>query len=157
MPLLMRADGAPVRRFSLWMTAVWIVMLFAALGAVQYLKHAEYPYLLAAVVVIAVCAGCVLRLRWARPTMRVVTWLLIIWTVATAVLMLRQWGDFEAARQHVQSEPALRQLALWMIARAQRAWEVGLALKCVSVPVLLWLAWQLGRSSVRAQFSRARR
>lgn len=157
MTLLMRTDAAPVRRFSLWIMVVWIVMLFAALGAVQYLKHADYPYLLAAIAVVAVCAGCILRLGWARPTMRVVAWLLALWILVTAVLMLRQWGDFEAARQHAQSQPQMRELALWMIARAQRTWEVGLALKVISIPVLLWLGWQSGRPSVRARFSSARR
>lgn len=151
------SDAAPARRFSWWMMVVWLVLLFAALGALQYLKHADYPYLLASVAVIAVCGGCILRLAWARPGMRVVSLLLAIWTVVTAILMLHQWGDFEVARQHAQSQPQLRELALWMIARAQRTWEVGLALKIVSIPVLLWLAWQLGRPSVRAQFLRGRR
>lgn len=146
----------PVRRFSLWMTVIWIVMLFAALGAVQYLAHAEYPYLLVSVVVIVACGGCILRLHWARPGMRVVSLLLAVWALVTAVLMLGQWGDFEVARQHAQRQPQLRELALWMIARAQRTWEVGLALKIGSIPVLLWLAWQLGRPEVRAKFSRSR-
>lgn len=153
----MRADAASIRRFSLWMTAVWIVMLFAALGAVQYVQHAEYAYFLGAMAVIIVCAGCILRLGWARPTMRVTAWLLALWTLITAVLMLHQWSDFEAARQHAQSQPQLLELALWMIARAQRTWEVGLVLKVISVPVLLWLGWQLGRPSVRAKFASTRR
>jgi hypothetical protein len=29
-----------------------------------------------------------------------------------------------------------------------------LALKAVAIPLLLWLAWQLGRPAVRAQFRR---
>ncbi|MEP7185423.1 MAG: hypothetical protein ABI767_06235 [Rhodanobacter sp.] len=156
MPLLMRADASPVRRFSSWMIVVWIVMLFAALGAVQYLKHADYPYLLASMAVIAVCAGCILQLRWARPTMRVVAWLLALWVLVTTVLMLHQWGDFEVARQHAQSQPQLRELALWLVDRAQRTWEVGLALKIVAIPVLLWLGWKSGQSSVRAKFPPAR-
>jgi hypothetical protein len=41
-----------------------------------------------------------------------------------------------------------------MIARAERTWQVGLALKAVAIPLLLWLAWQLGRPAVRAQFRR---
>jgi hypothetical protein len=39
-----------------------------------------------------------------------------------------------------------------MIARAQRTWQIGLALKMVAIPVLCWLAWQLGQPLVRAQF-----
>lgn len=157
MPLLMRADRVPVWRFSLWMTVVWIVLLFAALGAVQYLKHADYAYLLAAIAIVAVSAGCVLRMGWARSAMRVVSWLLALWTLVTAALMLHQWGDFEVARQHAQGQPQVRELAMWMIARAQRTWEVGLALKIISIPVLLWLGWQSSRLSVRARFPPARR
>ncbi|MDQ6646515.1 MAG: hypothetical protein M3Y93_04670 [Pseudomonadota bacterium] len=157
MPLLTRAGAAPRRRFSLWMTVVWIVMLFAALGAVQYLQHADYSYLLASVAVIAVCAGCILRLRWARPTMRYVAWLLALWALVTAVLMLPHWADFDVARQHAQSQPQLRELALWMVARAQRTWEVGLALKVIAVPVLLWLSWRAGPPSERSKFPAARR
>ena len=131
---------------------VWLVLLFAALGAVQYMAHAEYSYLLASVVVIAVCAGCILKLRWARPTMQVLAVLLSLWSIATAVLMLHQWGEFEVARQHAQNEPQMRELALWMVARAQRTWQVGIALKALAIPALAWLAWQLGRAPVRAQF-----
>lgn len=150
-----RASGAaakPAQRFSWWLMVVWLVLLFAALGAVQYMAHAEYMYLLASIAVIAVCAGCILKLRWARPTMQVLAVLLVLWSIATAVLMLRQWGEFEVARQHAQNEPQMRELALWMVARAQRTWQVGIALKALAVPALAWLAWQLGQPQVRAQF-----
>jgi hypothetical protein len=68
------------------------------------------------------------------------------------VLMLQQWGDFDTARQHARAQPQLSDVALWMIARAERTWQVGLALKAAAIPLLLWLAWQLGRPAVRAQF-----
>jgi hypothetical protein len=48
-------------------------------------------------------------------------------------------------------------MALWMIARAQRTWQVGIALKLAAIPALLWLAWQLGRPAVRTQFRSRRR
>lgn len=131
---------------------VWLVLLFAALGAVQYMAHAEYVYLLASIIVIAVCAGGILKLRWARPAMQVSAVLLVLWSIATALSMLRQWGEFEVARQHAQNEPQMRELALWMVARAQRTWQVGIALKALAIPTLAWLAWQLGRPLVRAQF-----
>jgi hypothetical protein len=44
-----------------------------------------------------------------------------------------------------------------MIDRSQRTYEVGLALKALAIPLLLWLAWQLGRPSVIAQFQLRRR
>ena len=128
-------------------------MLFRSL---QYLQHAEYVYLAAAAVVIVVCAGCILRQSWARSTMRVLAVLLAVWALVTGALMLQQWGDFERAREAAQAQPQLGEVALWMIARAQRTYEVGLALKAAAVPLLLWLSWQLGRPSVIAQFKRRR-
>ena len=157
MPLAVRADTASARRFSVWAIGPWIVLLFAAMGAVQYLQHAEYAYLLAALLIFVVCAGCIMRLAWARPTMQVLAVLLALWALASGVLMLQQWGDFETARQHAQAQPQLGEVALWMIARAQRTWQVALALKALALPLLLWLAWQLGRPAVRAQFRPRRR
>jgi hypothetical protein len=152
MPSAVRADTASARRFSAWAIGPWIVLLFAAMGAVQYLQHAEYTYLLAALLIFVVCAGCIMRLAWARSTMQVLAVLLALWALVSGVLMLQQWGDFETARQHAQAQPQLGEVALWMIARAQRTWQVGLALKAIAIPLLLWLAWQLGRPAVRAQF-----
>lgn len=152
MPSMSGYQTGPMRRFSWWMIVVWLVLLFAALGAVQYLAHAEYGYLFASVLVIAVCAGCILKLHWARSGMQVMALLLALWSIVSAVMMLQHWGGFDLARQHAQSQPQMRELALWMIARAERTWQVGLALKVLAIPALVWLAWQLGRAPVRAQF-----
>jgi hypothetical protein len=141
-------------RFALWGVGPWILLLLAAIGAVQHLQHGEYLYLIAALVVIVACAGCILRLDWARHALRVVAVLLALWSLVTAILMLQQWDMFEHARQHAQAQPQVSDLALWMIARAQRTWQVGLALKVVAVPLLLWLAWLLGRPAVKEQFKR---
>lgn len=118
----------------------------------QYLQHADYAYLLAGLVVIVVCVGCILRQAWARPVMRVLLVLLALWSLLTGVLMLQHAGDFERARQHALAQPQLAEIALWLIARAERTWQVGMALKALAIPLLLWLAWMLGRPGVRAQF-----
>ncbi|MEO8998658.1 MAG: hypothetical protein ABI227_12370 [Rhodanobacter sp.] len=152
MPLAVRADTASARRFSVWPIGVWMLLLLAAMGSVQYLQHAEYAYLLVALLIIVVCAGCILRQAWARPIIQVLAVLLAVWALVSGVLMLRQWGDFEIARQYAHAQPQLGEVALWMIARAQQTWQVGLALKAAATPLLLWLAWQLGRPAVRAQF-----
>lgn len=156
MPLAVRAGTPAARRFSLWAIGLWVLLLFAALGAVQYLQHGEYPYLAGALVIIVICAGCILRQAWARPAMRVLAVLLAIWSLVTGILMLQQWGDFETARQHALAQPQLGELALWLVARAKRTWQIGLVLKAVAIPLLLWLAWQLGRPAVRMQFKRRR-
>jgi hypothetical protein len=145
------------RRFSAWLVGLWILLLFAALGAVQYLQHGEYPYLVAALLVVVVCAGCILRQAWARPAMQVLAIVLAAWALLTGALMLRHWGDFAIARQHAMAQPELGNFALWLIARAQRTWQVALALKVLAIPLLLWLAWQLGQPDVRARFHHRRR
>jgi hypothetical protein len=157
MPLAAHVDTTSARRFSPWMIGVWLVLLFAAIGAVQYLQHAEYVHLVIALLVIVTCAGCILRQAWARPTLQWLTVLLALWALVTGVLMLRQWSDFEAARQHALAmQPQLSGIALWMVARAQRTWQIGLALKVAAIPLLSWLAWQLGRPTVRMQFKQRR-
>jgi hypothetical protein len=140
------------RRFAVWGIGPWMLLLLAALGCVQYLQHGEYFYLAAALLVMVVCGGCILRQSWARNSLRAVAVVLALWSLVSGMLMLQQWGAFEHARQHALTQPQLSDFALWMIARAQRTWQVGLALKAVAVPLLLWLAWQLGRPAVRAQF-----
>ncbi|EIL93525.1 hypothetical protein [Rhodanobacter spathiphylli] len=156
MPLAPNVAGAANRRFAPWAIGPWVLLLLAAIGFVQYLRHAEYLYLGVAVAIIVVCAGCILRQAWSRPAMQLLALLLAVWSLVTAVLMLQQSGDFEIARQHARAQPQLGEMALWMIARAQRTWQVGIALKLVAIPALLWLAWQLGRPAVRTQF-RSRR
>jgi hypothetical protein len=157
MALAVRGEPSSARRFAVWAMGPWILLLIAAMGCLQYLQHAEYVYLAAAAVVIVVCAGCILRQSWARSTMRVLAVLLALWALVTGVQMLQQWGDFEHARQAAQAQPQLGEVALWMIARAQRTYEVGLALKAAAIPLLVWLSWQLGRPSVIAQFRPRRR
>lgn len=155
--MVRRAGTAPGRRFSLWMIGLWVVLLLAALGCVQYLQHADYPYLLTGLLVIVVCTGCILRQAWARSPMRVLLVLLALWSLVTGVLMLLHAGDFDRARAQVMLQPQLAEVAQWMIARAERTWQVGIALKALAVPFLLWLAWQLGKPAVVAQFRTRKR
>lgn len=152
MPPVVHHDPVPARRFAAWAIGPWMLLLVAALGFVQYLRHGEYAYLAASLLVIVACAGCILRQAWARAVLQLLAVLLAAWALLSGVLMLQQAGDFDIARQHAQAQPQLGEVALWMIARAERVWQVGLALKAVAIPLLLWLAWTLGRPAVRAQF-----
>ncbi len=152
-----RADSALRRRFSAWAMGIWMLLLFAALGSLQYLQHGEYAYLIAAFVVIVICGACLLRQSWARTAMQAMAVVLAVWALISGALMVGQWGDFEIARQHALAQPALAEVALWMIARARRTWQVAIVLKAAAVPLLLWLAWRMGRLDVRSQFSARRR
>ncbi len=145
------------RRFSAWAMGIWMLLLFAALGSLQYLQHGEYAYLIAAFVVIVICGACLLRQSWARTAMQAMAVVLAVWALISGALMVGQWGDFEIARQHALAQPALAEVALWMIARARRTWQVAIVLKAAAVPLLLWLAWRMGRLDVRSQFSARRR
>lgn len=147
----MALAAAPVPRFGLWRVATWIVLLLAAFGGVQYLRHGDWPYLVGTFVVIVVCAGAILRQPWARQAMRVVALLLVLWALATGGLMLTQWGQFDVARAHAMTQPQ-SELLLLVIEQARRSFLLGLVFKALLVALLLWLAWHLGRPSVRAQF-----
>ncbi len=152
----MRAENEPrkqAHKFAPWALGVWMVLLLAMFGAVQYLRRADFVYLAAAAIVLVVCAGCILRQSWARPAMRTVCVVLVLWALASGGLMLSQWGSFALARQHALAQPQLADLALWLIARAQRTWQVALGLKVLAIPLLAWLAWELGRPAVCRQFN----
>ncbi len=129
-----------------------MLLLLAALGALQYLRHGDFLYLAAALVIIVVCAGAILRQAWARPVLRALCVVLALWALATVVLMLQHSGQFELARQHALAQPELAPLGLWLVDRAQRTWQVALALKLVAIPSLLWLALTLSKPDVQAQF-----
>jgi len=179
MPLAMRVDqpGQP-RGLTIWRVLVWMLLLFAALGCLQYVRHAQLVwgqlqalapaqpdavalrgmlawdigYLLAAFALIVICAGCILRQDWARPVMRVACCLLALWALVSGGLLLAQWSSFDHASAdaiaQLQSDAALQQALL----HARRSYQMALVLKAVAVPVLLWLAWQLGIPAVCAQF-----
>ena len=147
----MAVAAAPASRFGLWRVATWIVLLLAAFGGVLYLRHGDWPYLAGTFAVIVVCAGGILRQPWARQPLRVVALLLALWALTTGGLMLAQWGQFDTARTHALSQPQ-PQLLLLVIEQARRSFLLGLAFKALLVPLLLWLAWVLGRPSVRVQF-----
>lgn len=147
----MAVAAVPASRFGLWRVATWIVLLLAAFGGVLYLRHGDWPYLAGTLVVIVVCAGGILRQPWARQPLRVLALLLALWALATGGLMLAQWSQFDTARAHAMAQPQ-GQLLLLVIDQARRSFLLGLAFKALLVPLLLWLAWQLGRPAVRAQF-----
>ncbi|HZX71615.1 MAG TPA: hypothetical protein VFE77_12430 [Rhodanobacter sp.] len=183
MPLAVRAEPlAHERGFALWRVVVWLLLLLAAFGCLQYFSHAQLlwnqrqvlasdaaasaalrgmlawdiAYVVAAFALIAVCAGCILRQTWARPALRVAAALVALWMLASGVTLLLQWPGFERASTEalaqLRHDAALRQALL----HARRNYVAALVLKAVAVPVLLWLSWRLGVPAVRAQFRHRR-
>lgn len=145
------ATPAARPRFAAWRVAVWIVLLLAAFGGAQYLRHGDWLYLAGALAVIVACAGGILRQAWSRQALRITAMLLVLWVLVSGGLMLAQWGQFDLVRAHAQAQPQ-PDLLLLVIEQARRSYLLGLVLKALLLPLLLWLAWQLGRPAVRAQF-----
>lgn len=179
MPVAMRVEPlSRGRQFMLWRVLVWLLLLLAAFGCVQYLSHAQLlwsqrqayaadavalrtlhrllawdiAYLLAAFTLIVLCAGCILRQGWARPAMRVAAAVLALWMLASGGAMLAQWPQLlQASRDalgQLHDQAALQQAVL----HARRSYLLALVLKGLAVPVLLWLSWRLGTPTVRMQF-----
>lgn len=149
------ADSA--RTFAAWPVAVWLLLLLAAYGGVQYLRFGFYYYLAASLAVIVVCAGCVLRQEWARQAMLAVAVLLACWAAYAGMQMWLDRDRFEVARQAALANPQLGEVGLMMVERARRMYQLVMGIRVVAVPVLLWLAWTLGRPAVAAQFHTRRR
>lgn len=181
MPVMIHADGGMATRgFAAWRVLVWLLLLLAAFGSVQYLGHAQLlwahrmglspddsvawqhmlawdiGYLVAALALVVLCAGCILRLAWARVPLRVACAVLALWALASGGAMLSQWLQLEHSSAdailHLASDDRLRVAIL----HARRSYRIALALKLVAIPALLWLAWRLGAPAVREQFRRRR-
>jgi hypothetical protein len=175
--MLISGSDLGVRRsgFAWWRMLVWVLLLLAGFGGVQYVTHAQQVwgvlkslppgdatassalygmlawdvgYLAVAFVLIVVCAGCILRQAWARPVLRLIALALCVWSAYRGVLLWQQWSTLNAAGGALQGGQLtdLRHIVL-----------AGLGLRVIAVPVLLWLSWQLGQPAVRLQFKARRR
>ncbi|HUA80364.1 MAG TPA: hypothetical protein VL997_08335 [Dyella sp.] len=156
--------------FAWWRMLTWVLLLFAAYSGVQYVRHAQQVWgamqnlpagsdekavvlhnalawylgcLAAAFVVIVACAGCILRQAWARSVLRVVVLMLSVWFAYRGTVSWHQWS----ALNHL-GDAALQQ----QLDNFKRPLLILMALQAIAVPVLLWLAWQLGQPAVRLQF-----
>jgi hypothetical protein len=161
--------------FTWWRMVTWLLLLAAAYSSAQYLHLARQVWdvlqtvpvgddadatplhgilawyvgsLVACFLVIVACAGCILRQGWARPVLRAIALVLCLWGIYRGVLSWQQWHALREAG------PAL--LANLQLAELSRISLIMLVLSSLAVPILLWLAWQLGQPAVRLQF-RSRR
>lgn len=171
------AGPAPIARgFAPWRVAVWLLLLLAAFGCVQYVSHAQWlwaqratvppadssvlrdmlawdaGYFLAAFALIVLCAGCILRQAWARTPLRVACGLLALWALVGAGMMLARWAQFDHASADALAQFGNDALLRGAVLHAQRVYRITLALKAIAVPLLLWMAWRLGTPVARMQF-----
>jgi hypothetical protein len=183
MPVAMRTEpAARGPRFALWRVLVWLLLLLAAFGCMQYFNHAELlwrqrhafapdsaaaralqrllawdvVYLLAAFALIVLCAGCILRQAWARPWLRVTAGVLALWMLATGGAMLAQWSSLLHASRDAMAQLGGQAALQQALLHARYSYLLALALKAIAVPALLWLSWRLGVPAVRAQFRHRR-
>lgn len=107
--------------------------------------------LLVACVTVSIAAGTLLYREWARRAMRVLAVLLALWSLATA------WEWYAALHplQGMITRYHDNAVAMLHLTRMLHQVEAVLVLKLVSVPVLGWLCWRLGRPAVREQFGAA--
>jgi hypothetical protein len=181
MPVTARAEaGLAPRGFAAWRVVVWLVLLLAAFGCVQYLSHAQLlwaqrtglsptdtvamhhmlawdiGYLLAAFALIVLCAGCILRQGWARTPLRVALGVLVLWALIGGGVMLAQWPQFDRASADALAQIGRDTVLGQAMVHARRVYRITLVLKAAAIPVLLWLAWRLGTPVVRMQFRHRR-
>jgi hypothetical protein len=182
MPVVVSADRTTrPRGLILWRVLVWLILLVAAFGCLQYVQHAQHvwtqlqstapgdaqaisamhgmlrwdaAYLFAAFALIVICAGCILRQSWALPCMRVAAVLLAVWLLATGIFQLRDLQALAANSASIVTQARQQGTvdALQIMARLQRTYQLALLFKTIGLIALLWLGWMLGKPSVRAQF-----
>lgn len=170
------ADAASPRPgFAAWRLALWVILLLAAFGAMQYGVHAQRvwsvlqvapvdaegratlhamlawdaAYFGAAAMLVVFCAGGILRQGWARPVLRVALGLLAAGLLVSGVLLYRQWLGW-ADQPHPVADAAA------LVAQEARRVHLSLAFDCIAIVMLIWLVWRLGQPAVRAQFRQRR-
>jgi len=181
MPTVSRVEPAPaVRGFAPWRVVVWLLLLLAAFGCVQYVSHAQLlwaqraslspadnaalhgmlawdaGYFVAAFAIIVLCAGCILRQDWARTPLRVACALLVLWALVGGGMMLAQWPQFDRASADALAQLGNDEVMRSAVLHARRVYRITLVLKGVAIPLLSWLAWKLGTPAVGMQFRRRR-
>ena len=175
MALMTRRDATRPGGFAAWRIVVWLMLLLAAFGCLQYSLHAQQVwaalqtagsadatshlrgvlawdlvYLAGALVIIVICAGAILRQAWSRVALQVVAVLLAIWALVSGISLFAHWHEIDNAAALLP--PGADEAAQQTVSRLRRNFEMAVALKFVAVPVLLWLAWRLSRPAVREQF-----
>ncbi|WP_266180612.1 hypothetical protein [Dyella humicola] len=175
MPLTTRRDATRPGGFAVWRIVVWLMLLLAAFGCLQYALHAQQvwgvlqtsgspeavshlrgvlawdlAYLAGAFAIIVICAGAILRQAWSRVALQVAAVLLAIWALVSGITLFAQWHNVDNAVSLLQ--PGADEAAQRTLNRLRHSFEMAVGLKALAVPVLLWLAWRLHQPVVRGQF-----
>lgn len=180
MPLRVQREGERAQGFAFWRILVWLILLLAAFGCLQNAVHAQHlwdalqggatldaeataqlhrmlawdvGYFSAAFAVVVICAGVILRQGWARPAMQVAAIVLAVaWGLLGGCYALAQWREFSHAFTLTNAQTPLDAASQAAFDHVHRTVMVSLVLRALAVPVLVGLAWWLGRPAARAQF-----
>ena len=175
MALTTRRDATRPGGFAVWRIVVWLMLLLAAFGCLQYTLHAQQvwgalqtagsadatshlhgvlawdlAYLAGALAIMVICAGAILRQAWSRVALQVAAVLLAIWALVSGITLFGHWHEIDHAASLLP--PGADAAAQQTVNRLRRNFEMAVGLKFLAVPVLLWLAWRLSRPAVREQF-----
>lgn len=181
----LRSNDAPRAGFAVWRIVVWLILLLAAYGCLQYLLHAQQlrhvmstlppsdnddiaqlrimfawdvAYFVPAFALIVICAGAILRQAWSRVALQVACVVLAIgWGFIGGLHLYSQWHDFSQQVAMTNVAASLDEASRLAFDHQRRVFLIAMATKVAGIPVLLWLAWWLGRPQVRAQFRTLRR
>lgn len=170
----------PERTPAPFRIVVWLVLMLAGWGMLQYVVHAsavlrlldrqvagrgalwtmlawDALYLFVAGATVAASAGVLMWRAWARRLLRGLSFVLAAYSLASAVLMFAQWHSYSLASADLIAHAADPDLARSLFAQARRITMTGLALKLLSVPLMAWLGWRLGTLSLVQRFATASR
>lgn len=161
--------------FAAWRIAVWMLLLLAAFGILEYSRTiwmvwtamgedtqgagigawslaAYVAALLVTCLSLSAAAGTLLWREWARRLLRPLTVLLALFFLASGIWRFAQWQSFRHASAALLAQVQDPQAAQVLVDRVRRVMLMGLVLKAVAIPLLAWLAWRLGHADVRTQF-----
>lgn len=177
----MRNPNATHDGFALWRLVTWLILLLSVYGCLTYAAHGmevwkvmrvvpsenaegiavlrgymawDVAYFIAAFALVVICTCAILWRSWARPALQVASALLAFMAVAGGVSQAVKWHDFNQQVKATEAQTSLDTASQLALTHLHHSVLMALGIRVVAVPVLLWLAWWLGRPQVRSQFGR---
>lgn len=167
----------PERSFFLLRMVIWLVLLLALWGIVQYGSHAwavlhaqqvrpaatavvvvllawDVLYLVLAVATVVAAAGCLGWRAGARRWLRALAWGLAVYALVGAVVLFAKWHGTDPSATELIARSVDPVVARAEVARRLRILLMGTVLKGLAAPLLAWLGWRLGQADTVRRFAR---
>lgn len=170
--------------FAFWRLVTWLLLLLSAYGCLTYFMHAgqvwkvaqtlpagnpqdltqlhvmlawDVGYFVVAFALVVICAGAILRQAWARPSLQVASLLLAVVAFVGGLTQAASWRSFSQAVKATDAQTSLDTASEMALTHLHRSFLMAMGIRALAIPLLLWLAWSLGRPLVRSQFHARRR